>query len=191
MGSEQFQDFCFDEVWDLFISFLVPFTQQSQQFGTRACHFASYLLHVGMITFHLHGVCYILECSPLILKGIFATCWHFKRSCGFLQGVIWGISRVALGFQSGFLQGFTQGFRVSLRFHLGCLQGSIQGFFRLSFRISFRVSLGFHAESFFRVSCRGFLYGFTQFHLGFLYGFIQGFFRVPLGFLQAFIQDFL
>ena len=35
-----------------FISFLVPFVLYLQQFGTRSCHFAWYLLHFGMVTLH-------------------------------------------------------------------------------------------------------------------------------------------
>ena len=66
----------------------------------------------------LHGLCYILAWSLCILHGIcqfcalqplicmvFATCWYFKRSCGFLE--------------SFFRVSCRDSFRVSLGFHLG------------------------------------------------------------------------
>ena len=56
------------------------------------CYILAWLLCI------LHGICYIWPCPPSILHGIrhvlalqplismvFATCWYFKRSCGFLE----------------------------------------------------------------------------------------------------------
>ena len=76
MGVEKFLVFFLPQVWIFFwLSFQIPFALYLQQFGTRTCHFAWYLLHFGMVTLHfgmvtlsflhvrlplLHGICYIL-----------------------------------------------------------------------------------------------------------------------------------
>ena len=58
------------------ISFLVPFTLSLQQFGTRTCHLAWYLLHFGMVTFHFER--YLLHFA--MFAKVFAAFWHFNLS---------------------------------------------------------------------------------------------------------------
>ena len=102
------------------LSFLVPFALYLQQFGTRTCHFAWYLLHfawyllhLGMVTLHFawyllhvamfafHFAWYLshFAVSTSHLHGIcYSTFWYFKGSCGSLEG--------SLGFHSGCHLGF-------------------------------------------------------------------------------------
>ena len=66
------------------ISFLVPCALYLQPFGTRTCHFTWYWLHVGMFTFHFARYLLYIWHLNLSFCMVFATCWYFKRSCGFL-----------------------------------------------------------------------------------------------------------
>ena len=50
----------------------------------------------------LHGICQVLALQPLICM-VFATCWFFKHSCGFLESF----------FRLSFSVSFTLSFRVS------------------------------------------------------------------------------
>ena len=105
----------------LWFSFMVPLALYLQQFGTRTCRFAWYLLHFWPCSPSiLHGICHILTCQPLICI-VFATFWYFKRSCGSLEGSLGFHLGCHLRFHLGFHLGFYLGLHVW--FYLGCHVG--------------------------------------------------------------------
>ena len=119
MGSEKFFFSRGLRFWNYFwLSFLVPFALNLQQFGTTICHFAWYLLRFGMVTLHFawyllytfwHG--YFLHLAMFA----FHFAWylsHFGTSTSHLHGICYILV----------LQTFmwiSWEFMVSLEFHLG------------------------------------------------------------------------
>ena len=93
--------FCRFWIFCFWLSFPVPFALYLQQFGTRTCHFAWYLLHFGMVNFAFCMVFATFGSLPFCMVfvifwhfnlsfawylHVFATFWCFKRSCGSLEG---------------------------------------------------------------------------------------------------------
>jgi hypothetical protein len=86
------------------LSFLVPFALYLQQFETRICHFAGYLLHLTMFAFHF--AMYLLH----LAMSAFHFAWylpHFGTSTSHLHGICYIlVLQTSLGFHLGFHLGF-------------------------------------------------------------------------------------
>jgi hypothetical protein len=73
-----------------FLPFLLPFALYLQQFGTRICHVAWYLLHFGMVTLHFAGHVRLPFCM------VFVAFWRFNLSSAWYL-LHFGASNVHVG----------------------------------------------------------------------------------------------